>query len=48
MAVWELCNEPYLFQGTNDFFTNGTDYANKMKPYRDAIKAADSNDITAK
>ena len=47
VAVWELCNEPYLFQGTNDFFTNGTDYANKMKPYRDAIKAADSNAAVA-
>ncbi|SPE58801.1 conserved exported hypothetical protein [Verrucomicrobia bacterium] len=47
VAAWELCNEPYLFQGTNYFFTNGTDYANKMKPYRDAIKAADSNAIVA-
>jgi hypothetical protein len=47
VAVWELCNEPYLFQGTNNFFTNGTDYANKMKPYRDAIKAADSNAVVA-
>ena len=47
VAAWELCNEPYLFQGTNDFFTNGTDYCNKMKPYRDAIKAADSNAVVA-
>ena len=47
VAVWELCNEPYLFQGTNNFFTNGTDYANKMLPYRNAIKAADSNAVVA-
>ena len=47
VAAWELCNEPYLFQGTNDFFTNGTDYANKMLPYRNAIKAADSNAVVA-
>lgn len=47
VAVWELCNEPYLFQGATDFFTNGTDYANKMKPYRDAIKSADSNALVA-
>jgi hypothetical protein len=47
VAVWELCNEPYLFQGTTNFFTNGTDYANKMKPYRDAIKAADPNAVVA-
>jgi hypothetical protein len=43
VAAWELCNEPYLFQGTNDFFTNGTDYCNKMLPYAQAIKAEDSN-----
>jgi hypothetical protein len=47
VAAWELCNEPYLFQGTNDFFANGTDYANKMLPYRNAIKAADSNAVVA-
>jgi hypothetical protein len=47
VAVWELCNEPYLFQGATDFFTNGTDYATKMKPYRDAIKAVDSNAVVA-
>jgi hypothetical protein len=47
VAVWELCNEPYYFQGATGFFTNGTDYANKMKPYRDAIKAADSNAVVA-
>ncbi len=47
VAVWELCNEPYLFKGAGNFFANGTDYANKMKPYRDAIKAADSNAVVA-
>jgi hypothetical protein len=47
VAVWELCNEPYLFTGTNDFFASGTDYLNKMKPYRDAIKAADPNATVA-
>lgn len=47
IAAWELCNEPYLFQGTNNFFTNGTDYADKMLPYRNAIKAADSNAVVA-
>jgi hypothetical protein len=45
VAAWELCNEPYNFTATNgsDFFTNGTDYCNKMLPYAKAIKAADSN-----
>jgi hypothetical protein len=47
VAAWELCNEPYLFQGTNDFFTNGFDYCNKMLPYRNAIKATDSNAVVA-
>jgi hypothetical protein len=47
VAAWELCNEPYLFQGAGNFFTNGTDYANKMLPYRNAIKAADSNAVVA-
>ena len=49
VAAWELCNEPYNFTATNgsDFFTNGTDYANKMLPYRNAIKAADSNAFVA-
>ena len=39
VAVWELSNEAYLFNGT--FFASGNDYATKMKPYRDAIKAAE-------
>ena len=47
VAVWELCNEPYLFKGPNNFFTKGTDYANKMLPYRNAIKASDSNAVVA-
>jgi hypothetical protein len=48
VAAWELCNEPYLFTGgTNAFFTNGAVYANEMLPYRNAIKAADSNAVVA-
>jgi hypothetical protein len=26
VAVWELCNEPYSFQGPHSFFLNSTDY----------------------
>jgi len=49
VAAWELSNEPYVFtgKGTYDFFLNSTDYVSKMKPYRDAIKAADSNAVVA-
>jgi hypothetical protein len=48
VAAWELCNEPYVLAGPHSsFFTNSTDYAAKMKPYRDAIKAADSNAVVA-
>jgi hypothetical protein len=47
VAAWELCNEPYLFYGTNDFFTNGADYASQMYPYYNAIKTADSNAVVA-
>ncbi|SPE54175.1 conserved exported hypothetical protein [Verrucomicrobia bacterium] len=48
VAVWELCNEPYVFAGSHSsFFLNSTDYVAKMKPYRDAIKAADSNAVVA-
>src|SRR5579883_2221021 len=47
VAAWELCNEPYLFQGATGFFTNGYDYCAKMLPYRNAIKAADSNAVVA-
>lgn len=44
VAVWELCNEPYL---QKEFFATGTDYLNMMKPYYDAIKAADPDAIVA-
>jgi uncharacterized protein (TIGR03437 family) len=44
VAVWELANEPYLYNG---FFASATDYLNQVKPYRDAIKAADPNAIVA-
>src|SRR5271157_217955 len=44
VAVWELCNEPYLYKG---FFPSATAYLNQMKPYRDAIKAADPNATVA-
>jgi hypothetical protein len=47
VAAWELCNEPYLFKGAGNFFTNGADYASQMKPFRDAIKAVDSNAVVA-
>ncbi|HTX33525.1 MAG TPA: DUF4214 domain-containing protein [Bryobacteraceae bacterium] len=45
VAVWELSNEPYLFVPT--FFQSGADYAAKMEPYRDAIKAADPDAVVA-
>lgn len=44
VAVWELANEPYLY---SQFFSSATDYLNKVKPYRDAIKAADPNAVVA-
>jgi len=48
VAAWELCNEPYNFtSGPTNFFANGTDYANKMLPFRNAVKAADSNAVVA-
>jgi hypothetical protein len=49
VAAWELCNEPYVFtgKGTYDFFLDATDYVARVKPYRDAIKAADSNAVVA-
>jgi hypothetical protein len=48
VAAWELCNEPYNFtSGASNFFKNGTDYANKMLPYRNAVKAVDSNAVVA-
>jgi len=49
VAAWELANEPYTWLKTagepGAFFTDATDYANKMRPYRDAIKAADPNAV---
>lgn len=49
VAAWELCNEPYVFTGTGakDFFLNSTDYVARVKPYRDAIKAVNSNAVVA-
>jgi len=44
VGVWELANEPYLY---NEFFQSGADYVAKVKPYRDAIKAADPSAIVA-
>jgi len=44
VAVWELANEPYFYTG---FFKSGADYVAKVKPYRDAIKAADPNAVVA-
>jgi len=44
VAAWELSNEAYLFP---DFFADATTYLDKMKPYRDAIKAVDPNAIVS-
>lgn len=44
VAVWELANEPYFY---TSFFSSGADYVAKVKPYRDAIKAADPNAVVA-
>jgi uncharacterized protein (TIGR03437 family) len=44
VVAWELSNEPYLFP---QFFADATSYLDKMKPYRDAIKAVDPNAIVA-
>jgi uncharacterized protein (TIGR03437 family) len=44
VAVWELANEPYFYTG---FFKSGADYVAKVKPYSDAIKAADPNAVVA-
>lgn len=44
---WELNNEPYLFNGgaaaIPKFYNSAVDYLNKLKPFRDAIKAVDPN-----
>jgi hypothetical protein len=49
VSAWELCNEPYTLAGTGagSFFLNATDYVAQMKPFRNAIKAADSNAVVA-
>jgi uncharacterized protein (TIGR03437 family) len=44
VAVWELANEPYLYNG---FFQSGAEYVAAVKPYRDAIKAADPSATVA-
>jgi uncharacterized protein (TIGR03437 family) len=44
VAVWELANEPYLYTSV---FKSGADYVAKVKPYFDAIKAADPNAVVA-
>src|SRR5580704_15644235 len=44
VAVWELANEPYLYPG---FFSSGAEYVAAVKPYRDAIKAANPNAVVA-
>jgi hypothetical protein len=44
VAVWELANEPHRYP---TFFSSGADYVAKMKPYRDAIKAADPDATVA-
>jgi uncharacterized protein (TIGR03437 family) len=44
VAVYELSNEPYFYSG---FFASGADYVAKMKPYYEAIKAADPSATVA-
>ncbi len=44
VGAWELSNEPYLY---SSFFPTATAYLDKMKPYRDAIKAVDPNAVVA-
>jgi len=50
VAAWELANKPYTWLTTDSgglgpFFANATDYATKMKPSRNAIKAADPSAV---
>jgi hypothetical protein len=47
VAAWELCNEPYNFTGTTNFFLNGMAYAQQMYPYYQAIKGANSNALVS-
>jgi uncharacterized protein (TIGR03437 family) len=44
VIAWELANEAY---NETEFFATGADYVNKVKPFRDAIKAADPNAIVS-
>ncbi len=44
VAVWELGNEAY---NQTTFYSSGQDYVTKVKPYYDAIKAADPNAIVS-
>ena len=44
VLVWEMCNEPY---NISEMFPTATVYLNKMKAYRDAIKAADPQAVVA-
>ncbi|MCG8499728.1 MAG: hypothetical protein MJB12_04895, partial [Firmicutes bacterium] len=45
VEMYQFCNEPYFFDISNNkkkfHFNNGLDYAKKMKPFADAILAAD-------
>jgi uncharacterized protein (TIGR03437 family) len=52
VAVWELDNEPYTWLNTDagvpgPFFSDAAHYATNMKPFRDAIKAADPNAVVS-
>lgn len=44
VAVWELTNEPYFY---TSFFKSATDYVEQMRPFYNAIKAADPNAVVA-
>ena len=44
VLAWELANEPYFFKG---FFANSTAYLDRMKCFRDKIKAADPDAVVA-
>jgi len=44
VAVWELTNEPYFY---TSFFKSGADYVDQMRPFYNAIKAADPNAVVA-
>ncbi len=44
VTAWELANEAY---NETTFFPTGADYVAKVRPFRDAIKAADPNAIVS-